>query len=399
MNIKEEILRTRDIAVDFHSRFNGLDKAGNIPYYWHLMRVMLRLQSDDVSMLKSAIMHDTLEDTDATVEKLQNLHFPQKEIEDIKWCSKNFFPNMPFKKWMMEIGDTAPLSVKKIKVSDISDNMSYERNLAFYKKPYFRNRPTVIPNPKTLSNMNLEGTIKNANKGIYERYYFGLNEITKNHPELISEIYTKDFTDLIMLGKLKSFLYPEDKDRYFETQKIRVFSVNGKCEILQDSKGQDYIGVNIKNDYMSCFEQYMLSNNLNVELEKKLNRDKGAYHITVANVAEVGMLKKEQRFEQLIKDIIDREFSFFVYGLGKIEIDNDKAYYVVVENAEINEVLRKHNLREKNFHITIGFNNKDLHKKPKNRETVFVKNNDLWLHVEEKPAFEIGLNNFSKNKL
>lgn len=390
MNITEEILKTRDIAVDFHSRSNGIDKVTGIPYYWHLMRVMLRLQSNDISLLKAAIMHDTLEDTDATVPKLQELGFLTQEIEDIKWCSKNFHPNLSFKKWMQEIGENAPLNVQKIKLSDITDNMSYERNLVFYKKPYFKNKPKIIPNPKTILNMNLDGTIKNSNKGIYERYYFGLNEITKHRPELLQSIYHKDFTDLSMLSKLKGFLYEQDKNKYFIDQKIRVFSIDCKCEIIQDSKGQDYIAATVDNEYMQSFESMMKLHNLQDELDKKLNRDKGLYHITVVNVAETHLLKKNNQFDKIAQEFINKPFTFYVYGIGKIEIENDKSYHVVVDNPEINTILKNNNIKEKNLHITMGFSDKDLHKKPKNKDTVFIKNDEIWNLIKEKPAFNMG---------
>jgi hypothetical protein len=87
---------------------------------------------------------------------------------------------------------------------------------------------------------------------------------------------------------------------------------------------------------------------------KLLWRNKFSYHITVRK-GELG---------QIVDDI-----SFV--GIGEISRNNDKAWFIVVES----ETLKTIN-PDFDYHITLGFTNKDIHDKniKKDKSTVFAWN-------------------------
>ena len=104
-----------------------LDKTGDIPYFWHLTRVMLRIHSQDENVLHIALLHDIVEDTEITLNDLRAMGYNETIIEGVRWCSRNEFPNLSFVEWMTEFGKNAPIEAVLVKISDISDNLGFER--------------------------------------------------------------------------------------------------------------------------------------------------------------------------------------------------------------------------------------------------------------------------------
>ena len=46
---------TIDLAIEAHGKHNATDKGGKTPYHWHLFRVMLRLQTNDLEIIISKL--------------------------------------------------------------------------------------------------------------------------------------------------------------------------------------------------------------------------------------------------------------------------------------------------------------------------------------------------------
>lgn len=103
----------------------------------------------------------------------------------------------------------------------------------------------------------------------------------------------------------------------------------------------------------------------------KSNKDErdgdGQYHITVISPMEYPSLKKKGT-TSLIGDSIDGKPKFL--GLGKAEKGENTSYYIVVEFPEANELRKSIGLKEKDFHVTLGFNKKDVHDIPKDKSTI-----------------------------
>ena len=58
-------------------------------------------------------------------------------------------------------------------------------------------------------------------------------------------------------------------------------------------------------------------------------------------------------------------------NIGTISKHNNITFYIVVKSQELNDLLIKENMKNKHFHITLGFKTKDLFHMPKD-ETTFI---------------------------
>lgn len=97
-----------------------LDK-GDQSYILHPLRVMLQLQQPDQQIV--AVLHDILEDTNTTVQDLQNLGFQTHIIQAIQALTK-----LPHETRVQAAMRTAqnPLACA-VKIADVKDNMNLAR--------------------------------------------------------------------------------------------------------------------------------------------------------------------------------------------------------------------------------------------------------------------------------
>lgn len=114
-----------------------------------------------------------------------------------------------------------------------------------------------------------------------------------------------------------------------------------------------YIGIKISrydiSDYLdevSYLPRYYFTN--------RYDRDKDLdYHITISH--------NSKDFDSLK----DKLFDIKLLGIGEVYEDNEHTLFIVCEIENINI--------EKDFHITIGFKNKDIHKIKKDKTTLMKK--------------------------
>jgi GTP diphosphokinase / guanosine-3',5'-bis(diphosphate) 3'-diphosphatase len=123
----ERMLATAiEIAMKYHS--GQTDKIGS-PYIFHPMRVM-----ESVSGLKYkivAILHDVIEDTDATLDTLNNAGIDDGEIlSAIDIITKKKKQGQSYEEYLRLVNNNT--IARKVKLVDIADNLSPER---IYKVP------------------------------------------------------------------------------------------------------------------------------------------------------------------------------------------------------------------------------------------------------------------------
>jgi len=92
-------------------------------------------------------------------------------------------------------------------------------------------------------------------------------------------------------------------------------------------------------------------------------KTRGEYHITIINAEEIASLppdtfEKDTRYE-ITGEPIQR-------GLGKAEQGKDVVYFIVVDWPEAQKFRAQFGLPPRDFHITMGFSNKDIHNVRKN---------------------------------
>jgi len=140
-----------------------------------------------------------------------------------------------------------------------------------------------------------------------------------------------------------------------------------KLTILKDINGNDYLGFDISKSYASKRIVEMYIDNMNLEIigfdkcnKKLLERNKNSYHITIFNVKECGINKDLLLLKNL--QIDDIKFN----GVGSINNGDNITYFIIVESKHIKTIRSLSNMDERDLHITIGFNNKDLFHDRKN---------------------------------
>ncbi|MFC1497120.1 hypothetical protein ACFLS1_01425 [Verrucomicrobiota bacterium] len=106
------------IAVSAHHQQK--DKNGE-PYILHPLRVMMKMQTEEEMMV--AVMHDTLEDSDETVQTLRRSGFKEEIIRAIDCLTKK--DNEKYKDYLARVKYHE--TTLKVKIADIKDNLSPER--------------------------------------------------------------------------------------------------------------------------------------------------------------------------------------------------------------------------------------------------------------------------------
>lgn len=361
-----------------------LDKTGDIPYFWHLTRVMLRNKSIDENVLHIALLHDIVEDTDITLQDLRNMGYNEKIVEGVRWCSKNEFSHLSFVEWMTEFGKNAPIEAVLVKIADISDNLGFERmrglmtpstNVSSKKKVHQYPLQNRIEK-KVKKNMRLHGEM-----GVFDRYYKAWNCIFSNQAllPLIEQVKITDFCNLEDLLQLKEWLPQEDFQRYLTANKLNCWQITGEAEIIQDRKGNDYLALKI-NDSIGYLFQSFLSQDLDDSfIVNQQERDKNTFHITLVNVMQYQKLINEGK-EKELKSILHEKFDFYNYGIGTA-IDNKKssqAWFAVLENAYLDTFRSNLKLDKQHFHITLAFKNTDVFTVPKDRKTIIYQPEKVW---------------------
>jgi (p)ppGpp synthase/HD superfamily hydrolase len=96
------------------------DKAG-APYLLHPLRMMLRMKSEAAMM--AAVLHDVVEDTDWTLERLREQGFPEEVLEAVECLTHNEGESYDE---FIERARKNHIS-QEVKIADLEDNMNIQR--------------------------------------------------------------------------------------------------------------------------------------------------------------------------------------------------------------------------------------------------------------------------------
>lgn len=126
----ELLRRAIDIAKEAHK--GQVDKAGN-EYIDHPLRVMIAVHS--VSEKIVGVLHDVIEDTDWTFERLEAEGFTAEIIEALK-CVTKLSEDEPYDAFIERV-KTNPLAMA-VKIKDLADNMDIRRLNELTEKDFKR---------------------------------------------------------------------------------------------------------------------------------------------------------------------------------------------------------------------------------------------------------------------
>jgi len=114
MNLQRAI----EIAIEAHK--GQTDKAGK-PYILHIFQVMAKGRSEDEKI--TALLHDIVEDSAWTLEKLEAEGFSHKIIEALDCLTKR--EGESYEEFIERVKSN-PLAIK-VKINDLEDNMDIRR--------------------------------------------------------------------------------------------------------------------------------------------------------------------------------------------------------------------------------------------------------------------------------
>ncbi len=108
------------IAIAARAHKGVKDKAG-AAYILHPLRMMMRLKTEAEMM--TAILHDVVEDTDWTIEKLREQGFSEEVLAAVE-CVTNR-EGESYEKFIERAGKN-PIA-RRVKIADLEDNMNIQR--------------------------------------------------------------------------------------------------------------------------------------------------------------------------------------------------------------------------------------------------------------------------------
>lgn len=124
----ETELLDKAIALAQTAHANQVDKAG-APYIDHPLRVMNSLNSYTEKIV--GVLHDSIEDSELTLEDLENAGFPDEVLEAIEAITKR--PQEDYQIYLNRVMGNAILlrrryaNALRVKIADMLDNMDIKR--------------------------------------------------------------------------------------------------------------------------------------------------------------------------------------------------------------------------------------------------------------------------------
>lgn len=171
---------------------------------------------------------------------------------------------------------------------------------------------------------------------------------------------------------------------YFSRKYINKFSQEESGGNLEYVKGAIFLSSG-KIKEQQLHGERLLREHLGDEADKLIEarkvRDGEAAHITIISPPEVRAIiskiaseesiskgKAEDLFKSKIKNYEINNWN--IEGLGKVSKDDKEAYFLVVTCDEAQRLRAQYGLDNKDFHITVGFRNSDIHGIPKDISTL-----------------------------
>lgn len=130
-NMKNIKMLNKALQIITEAHKNQTDKAGK-PYIFHLLRVSEKGKTETEKIC--GLLHDLVEDTDWTFEKLKNEGFPDDVVDVLKCLTK-----LPFEPYPEYINRITKNSIAiQVKIYDLEDNMDIKRLEELTDKDFIR---------------------------------------------------------------------------------------------------------------------------------------------------------------------------------------------------------------------------------------------------------------------
>lgn len=130
-----------------------------------------------------------------------------------------------------------------------------------------------------------------------------------------------------------------------------------KASQLKDNSGLVYIGYDVDKKliapYLAQLKAHLGDKKFNTFRAGQAKRDHHRFHITLINPFEHPNVKNID-----VSKLPEITFKF--EGLGTASKDADRTFFVVTSSEKAQQVRKQHGLKSKDFHVTVGFDAKDV---------------------------------------
>jgi hypothetical protein len=146
-------------------------------------------------------------------------------------------------------------------------------------------------------------------------------------------------------------------------------------EHVKDAVGQNYLAIKIDSielgPFMDMLRGMLGDEAFELYTGNQQARDNGEHHITVINAMDYGRLTKSMgmdKFVEALQPILEYEIDDLqMLGVGKAEAKGNTAYFVVCQSDILDTIRDRFGLPKQDFHVTLGFDKKDVFGVPKNQ--------------------------------
>lgn len=115
-------LTKKALKIAYQAHHGQLDRNG-LPYIFHPFHLAEQME-DEVSAA-AALLHDVIEDTDWTENKLRKAGFPPEVLELVSLLTHD--ETVPYMEYIRAIADSHNPAAKKIKLADLEHNSDLSR--------------------------------------------------------------------------------------------------------------------------------------------------------------------------------------------------------------------------------------------------------------------------------
>ena len=145
-----------------------------------------------------------------------------------------------------------------------------------------------------------------------------------------------------------------------------------KLGYIKDIMGNNYIGLKFRKNQMQPYLNELKNivdddkyETLVFNQQKRDLKDNSEYthHSTVISVMEYNKIyeKLGSKFQEKINFLLSLDITDLdMLGVGKAKKAENETYYVVLGSATLNEIRTSLGLEPKDFHVTLGFDKKDV---------------------------------------
>jgi virulence-associated protein VapD len=141
---------------------------------------------------------------------------------------------------------------------------------------------------------------------------------------------------------------------------------------LKDNQGNVYLGAEVSRAELSNY-LFKLAQLLGDDFKKyrdlQATRDHQLFHMTLLSPPEYQLVDKAL-VEKLLSSGESLQLNVSLLGLGKVERDNKKTFFVVAQSDDGQLFRQRFSLKNKHFHITLGFSPSDIYGVTKDNSTL-----------------------------